>query len=297
MIIDAYRQLTFLGTIEQQEDTLLFRGPEADYLQQLATALHKPAEETMQVLPQMFRGQALYFREHGSSPIIYSDGEPVTEEEDFEEEELEEEFAWDETKHPRHPKGDEKGGEFAAGALTEQAAFTALIGTQNKKAWGSYTIARWIADDEDATHRWVQPYLLGKRKEGSAYERTVQEKIKQLDQVISKSKTPVDVLVYRGMKVKNARKLFKPGIIFKHKTYLATTTDGGKSELFTGRAYGGMSTYLNIHVPKGTSYIIGSSKEREVLFSKGTRLRVIKVIEREGFHGNREMEVKVRLLK
>lgn len=168
--------------------------------------------------------------------------------------------AWSEADHPRHPAGDERGGEFAekggAAKLTddEREAVAAYIGA----AYGP-----------------LNDYLrTGNRDPNEIYDGifTPVEFVPHLDRAISKSIVSDPITVYRDVgDYFNKLSGFASGTVIQDKGYVSTTEN--YSILDTRK------NIVSIRVPAGSRGLrprgFGNDYESEMILPRGSKFRVI----------------------
>ncbi len=147
---------------------------------------------------------------------------------------------------------------------------------------------RAMAEYKTSTYRDINVFLrrgtTGDEK-GDLY---AKDGIIELDSLIAKASTPKNVFVYRGMIdydgiYANPKNLV--GKIFETKGFMSTSLSRKVAETFGGsEALGRAATRFRIWVPKGSRGLFIGEDEQEVLFRRGSKLRIKKISSVAGKH-------------
>ncbi len=123
----------------------------------------------------------------------------------------------------------------------------------------------------------------------------IEEKCKLLDEALSKTKLPEDVITYRGIKAKAVERLLESGgavagNVITNKIFMSSSLDKSVAETFAGKVeqdiVGNKKTLIELRLPKGThaAYVGKISDlpdEYEVIIKPGVKFKVLGMKESE----------------
>ncbi len=206
---------------------------------------------------------------------------------------------WDEEKHPRHPAGDESGGEFAPKGSDLDDESTRLGG---KVVWRAMELRKHMSPEKAAAlarHGVAWGEKLGNKERAMFQEYSdfryreinhclrrnegcnegILADAKTMAKEIDKSTLPVDLEVYRTLNYKTEAELeqFRNGKTFTDKGFVSSTVD---KEQVTHLGPGVPAKFV-ITVPKGSKgvYLEGITEhlgEHEVLLPANSKFEITK---------------------
>lgn len=242
---------------------------------------------------------------------------------------------WNEADHPRHPAGNEQGGEFAPkDGGVEERRFKVPEGgplAGDPEAIRSEEFDRKFATDRalsDAEKSTIDGYIVdgyaninlylnghgfGQAEPGKFQSPFFDGEIANMDSAIASSRTVEDIEVWRGFQMprdlsdeKTGDARLFPGDVITEKGFVSTSLDKGTAANFAALRSTGL--LVKIKVPKGTnalhvhmdmSHVYG---EHEVILPRNTSLRLLtrpswQTIRREGSHETKAYVADAELVK
>jgi len=200
-----------------------------------------------------------------------------------------EEYEWDEEEHPRHPSGSDKGGEFAPkddgeevevrGSRLEDELTKRLGGPKDpSKAADLYSEHKTGSEAEKnfiSTYGGKSYSLIANKR---LREGKMPKEVEEWDKAFSPLKK--DTVTFRGMHDDDpamVARLAKAGTVISNAGYTSTAFHVENASWFVANSEAGASVMMKITAPKGTRAAVGAESERELVFARGSKLKVTKV--------------------
>lgn len=213
--------------------------------------------------------------------------------------------AFDESKHPRQPAGDETGGQFAvtggggieADAVEFDDSGNPKSGTDiNRYWWHEAKMDKWrqglTTDELEARNQYIG---LGYHEFNKALRKgSANPEIMRNVRTLAKSLKPLNenAIVYRGINGE-VPEIMKTGAIIRDRAFVSTSLD---KQIALRFSKSDTRAVARIRVPAGTRVgYANHSEEREIILSPGSKFKILK-IEGRGSSGKWYNQVDMELI-